>query len=424
MLIPLAGGLGMGVEASNWYLTQRAMQNAADTAAIAAATNGSTTTCTVVGDFCHEAKAAAARFGYSDGVSNVTVTPAYLTSGCPGSLTKCYKVTLVKNLSLELVQAVGYNGTPGVTVNGAHAQQIQVVAIARPKIPVDYCSIALGTGSSFTINGGPNVNFAGCDLFSNGNLKCNGANSDTGVPFGEAVGTSNCGTTALGGQSSLTDPFSGLSSKIPANPCGSTSPGANVPGSTSPAWASPVQICGTATLSGDVNITTPGAELIINNGSLNLNGHTLSTSGSGSLTIIFSGAVATGKTSFTQSPTGSGTIDIAAPSSGTFSGVAIMDNANLTGSGNNMNWNYTGNSPTLKVQGLIYLPNASFSISGAIDLHSNGLSCIGVVAQSILVSGQGSIFANDTQGDTAACAAAGLILPTVPNSGVNMALVQ
>src|SRR5579859_3387721 len=96
MLIPLLGGLGMAAEVSNWYLTQRALQNAADGAAIAAATNGSTneaTKCTVAGDFCREAKAAAAGNGFTDGAANVTVTADYLTAGCPGTLTACYKVS-------------------------------------------------------------------------------------------------------------------------------------------------------------------------------------------------------------------------------------------------------------------------------------------------------------------------------------------
>ena len=40
LLIPLAGGLALGFEISNWYMITRGMQNAADTAAVAAATTG------------------------------------------------------------------------------------------------------------------------------------------------------------------------------------------------------------------------------------------------------------------------------------------------------------------------------------------------------------------------------------------------
>jgi len=39
LIIPLVGALGIGFEVSNWYMTTRGMQNAADAATIAAAIN-------------------------------------------------------------------------------------------------------------------------------------------------------------------------------------------------------------------------------------------------------------------------------------------------------------------------------------------------------------------------------------------------
>src|SRR5690348_5439472 len=68
VLLPaLTGALGLGFEVSNWYVTKRSMQNAADAATLAAAANGSTT-------YLAEAKAVTARYGFVDGVRNVTVT--------------------------------------------------------------------------------------------------------------------------------------------------------------------------------------------------------------------------------------------------------------------------------------------------------------------------------------------------------------
>src|SRR5260370_38404262 len=40
LIVPLVGALGIGFEVSNWYMTTRGMQNAADAAALAAASNG------------------------------------------------------------------------------------------------------------------------------------------------------------------------------------------------------------------------------------------------------------------------------------------------------------------------------------------------------------------------------------------------
>src|SRR5258706_12368520 len=63
----LMGSLALGFETSNWYVTKRNQQNAADAAAIAAATNGGT-------NYAAEAKAVAANYGYCDGADDVTVT--------------------------------------------------------------------------------------------------------------------------------------------------------------------------------------------------------------------------------------------------------------------------------------------------------------------------------------------------------------
>src|SRR5215471_11402735 len=64
-----AGGLGLGFELSNWYRTTHAMKNAADAAAVAAATNGGS-------NYDIEAKAVAAQYGFVNGVNNVTVAAA------------------------------------------------------------------------------------------------------------------------------------------------------------------------------------------------------------------------------------------------------------------------------------------------------------------------------------------------------------
>ena len=58
----LIGATGLSAEVSYWYLSQRSMQNAADSAAIAAATNGTA-------NYLVEAKAAAAKYGFVDGLT-------------------------------------------------------------------------------------------------------------------------------------------------------------------------------------------------------------------------------------------------------------------------------------------------------------------------------------------------------------------
>src|SRR5262249_13050961 len=63
----LLGAMGLGTEVAYWYWHQRAMQNAADAAAIAAAMNGGT-------NYATEAKAVAAQYGFSNGSGSIVVT--------------------------------------------------------------------------------------------------------------------------------------------------------------------------------------------------------------------------------------------------------------------------------------------------------------------------------------------------------------
>src|ERR1700693_5785750 len=63
----LIGAMGLAAEVSLWQLDHRAMQNAADSAPIAAATNGGS-------NYAAEGKAVAAQYGFQDGTKNVAVT--------------------------------------------------------------------------------------------------------------------------------------------------------------------------------------------------------------------------------------------------------------------------------------------------------------------------------------------------------------
>src|SRR5690348_13755924 len=61
------GALGLGIEIGYWRVHQRAMQNAADAAAIAAATNASS-------GYAAEARAVAAQYGFQDSTGQITVS--------------------------------------------------------------------------------------------------------------------------------------------------------------------------------------------------------------------------------------------------------------------------------------------------------------------------------------------------------------
>ncbi len=123
------------------------------------------------------------------------------------------------------------------------------------------------------------------------------------------------------------------------------------------------------------------------------------------MTIVFTGS----NNASSHIPTGGGTLDIAAPTSGTWSGMALYQDPSLT---TNVDISAAGNSPTWNISGMVYLPNSNVTLSGAVSKASNGTTCFGLVVADITINGTGDIFANDT-----GCSAAGLNLPTGGNRG-------
>jgi hypothetical protein len=147
--------------------------------------------------------------------------------------------------------------------------------------------------------------------------------------------------------------------------------------------------------------------LVIENGQLDTNGYTLQTSPTSGLTIVFTGSSSGG---YTHTPTGGGTLDIAAPTSGAWAGVAIYQDPGLT---SGVDISAAGNSPTWDITGLVYLPHSSVTFSGAVNKSSNGASCFVIVSDKLTVNGTGNILANG------GCTTAGLNMPKTRGPLVN-----
>ena len=394
----------MGFEVSNWYMTKHAMQNAADAATIAAATNGSS-------NYNLEATAVAAQYGFVNGSNNVTVT-ASNTAACPSGGNTCYSVTISGYVPLYLSPVVGYKGN--ATLNGKGQQLLNATAVGtQGPTPTQFCLLALASSGAqgITTNGAPKANMTGCNVMSNTTSTCNGHN--LGATIGAAHGSnSGCGITQYSNIPTVADPYSGLASHIPANTCSSypqepakkrdpALPSTNLLSGTVN-WSGNVELCGDIQLTGNVTVDAPSnAVLVIENGQLDTNGYTLTTSSGSGLTVVFSG---TNSGSYTHAPTGGGTLNMAAPTTGSpWAGVAIYQDPSLT---SGLDISAAGNSPTWDITGLVYLPHASVTFSGAVNKSNNGVSCFAMVVDNITVNGTGSIL------DTGQCAAAGLTMPT------------
>jgi Flp pilus assembly protein TadG len=399
----LIGAMGLAAEVSYWHLNQRAMQNAADAAAIAAATNGGST-------YAAEGKAVAAQYGFQDGTKTVTVTVSN-PSTAAGCTANCYTVAISDEVPLFLSQVVGYQGD--ASISGQPASKIVSSAVATSTPAYPYCILALASSGAQGIrtDGSPKSNMNGCNTMSDSTATCNGSNLNAN--FGDAVGTNkNCGVVANSNATPVSDPYASLASNIPTNTCGGSYPQEPTQ-KNSPALPASNQWTGTNNFNGNkvvcgdqqltANTTINNTVLVIENGQLDTNGFTLSGT---NLTIVFSG---TNSASYQHIPTGGGTLNIAGPTTGNWKGVAIYQDPTLT---TNVDISAAGNTPTWDISGLVYLPHASVTLSGAVNKSLNGFSCFDLVVDNILINGTGSIYKDNTQ-----CPQAGLAQPTGGHRG-------
>jgi hypothetical protein len=337
-------------------------------------------------------------------------------------------VTITGMVPLYLSQVVGYKGT--ATANGAPQTSLSATAVATEgTVDPPLCLLALGHSGAEDIvtNGNPKANMTGCNVMSDANAKCNGSN--LGAPWGIAhLTNTNCGVIEVSNAPIVPDPYAYLASNIPGPPatyCPSGYPqepakknGTPLPTSnqwSGTGWPSGAQVVisnGVTyhVMCGDVQLTSstvnaPSGVLIIENGQLDTNDNTLNGSG---LTVVFTGTNTAG---YTYAPTGGGTLNIAAPTSGVWSGIAIYQDPSLT---NGVNMSAAGNSPTWEISGVFYAPYSTVTLSGAVNKSSNGQACFVMVMDQITINGTGDILAGNTPAN---CAAAGVATPmaTVPS---------
>ena len=213
----------------------------------------------------------------------------------------------------------------------------------------------------------------------------------------------------------ITDPFASLSGQIPPNNCPNATLASGYPQEGSAGFAKnpggtisgTVVKCGDQELSADLTLTA-GTLYVIENGALDLNGFTVNANGA---TIIFTGPTITGL-SPSHFPVGSGTMNLTAPTSGSWANVAMYQDPALP-SGTGVDINEAGNTPTWNLNGVVDMPNSNITIRGAIN--KGVTDCFGLVALSLTIDGTGSI-AND--------AGCGPISIPGLTGGNNVALVQ
>lgn len=420
MLVPILGATALAVDVSYWYQKQRSMQNAADSAAIAAAQTGDA-------DYVGMAKGTAARYGYVDGAGSVTVVPSRVT--CPSGTGTCTQVVIGYTSPLFFAPVVGFQGNK----NGGAGQGISALAVAGSTSGTShqFCILTLDKtagANGLLANGVPKADVGGCDIFSNNDLTCHGGNLNAGSAI--AVGTSSvCGGAQISGAPPVPDPYGKDGNKTaPTLPsksdvdtaCGGSYPQIATSGQNKGNPPSGNQIvgtynwstqsnstkilCGDIQLTGDVTLQG-SSTVVIENGWLDLNGHTLKTGTGADATIVFSGSDGY-KHYPTSSVNNSGTIDIKAPSSGNWKGFALYQDPSLKSI---VDVSEAGNAPAYNITGIIYMPNAVVTVKGIINKSGTGYNCNLFIVKNMIIDGTGEIF---KPGSLSECAQAGVDIPS------------
>ena len=429
----LLGAAGLGTEVASWYSTKRVMQNAADLGAASGAmslmANLNRATSTADGYAKKDAKSATAFHGYLNGSNGVSVTvnipPAtgpYASSTYDGQAVEVlvsqpaplYFSGLFMSSGPTIgTRAVGLvNLSKGVCLGALNPTRAQAFSLSGTGNVTISCGIAVysdataancnnanqASNASTYINGSATV--TATSLTTNGNVCVSGnsgsfntPDTQTGTappanPYGSTWGYRNSsGTEVTGTDNSDLTPPTGTTNN------GSFSDSPSSVTTLQPGIYSSISITGTATLS--------AGTYFVEGGNVSMTG-TVST-GTGGATIIMTGT-SPGSSSVGTLTLGASnaSVNLTAPSSGTYAGMAVIQDpaASLDTFNNGGNCQTNCNSiqggPNTNITGAVYIPSGNLTFSGTPNVSSSG--CLQLLADTLAWAGTPSLLVNGCRG--------------------------
>lgn len=355
------------------------------------------------------AAAAAALFAANLGNATFTVSSQNFSESDAGAVAGTATIAVPTRLmssfapSLNLTRSATAAQGVATTTSTSSATDNSCILTLGEQLTVSY--------DVMTFNGSPAVNLTGCSLRSNKSIDCNGhsTGADT-YAVGSIVGCSN----PHSGQAVVPDTYATLASNI-TKVCGANAGGyfwtAN--GAAPAAIASTIipvsrsgyaeiHVCGNLTLDGTAGATLTGSSpasdtvVVVENGGIIMNGGASVVASQ--VTFVLAGGSGSPIVSW---PSGNGTsaasvtLSSSTGASNPWQGIAIYENPSLNV---DMTWK-SGTSFTL--DGVLYFPNASFTVSGQVLAGPTGCSKI-VVGEFTL---NGSV---NLKQSSAACATLGV----------------
>lgn len=371
----LLGFAALATDVGVWYADLRSVQGATDAAAYSASVeyqnSGSIT------DAQDVAKAVAGQGGFVNGAGGVTVTVNMPpTAGGYKGVTGAAEVIIAKRETL--VFSTGFLQTA--------IARSRAVAMPGSAGSGSFCALALDANAEtgLTINGAVALNLGSCGLYVDasganamvtkggavaltaGALSVVGGVSSAGHPAINVTGQSNIGTASV-----LTDPYA--STPVPAaGPCAS--------GPVSGVF-SPGTYCSGISLTGGTSTLSPGVYVIPVGQSFSLAGNAV-VNGTGGVTIILEGSSANAAS---VSVAGTSTLNLKAPTSGTYAGLAIFQDPKAPSTLGVAN-SFGGNS-TVNVTGAMDFSNQDVTFAGVPTTST----CTQLIAWQITFSGASTL---------------------------------
>ena len=410
-LSAIVGFAGLGSEVGAWYYTKRAMQGAADSAAttaaaaLAAATSSGTSVTST--QLTNAGRSVAAAFNFPNGTASTTVAvnnpPATTTNltacSSPFAAFNCYVEVVISQPQTALLSALFLSTGPTITS--------RAVAFANTTAADQGCVLALDRNSDIglTTSGNPALTFTGCALYVNspltpGAVSMNGSatiNTAAAYISGSLSGSGLTATDGIfTGVNPIGDPYAGVSVSWPSpKPDASNNKNCNqknykaTGGKTDTISASgttPYVFCGGLSIQGNSTLNLCPGTYIVDQGTLDLNSGTINappSSGcggtSGGVTIILSND--NGGAPADVVINGNFNVNLQAPSSGSYSGIALFqDRLACAGCKNKINGGSTSN-----ITGAVYFPTNAVEYAGGVA--AGGAQCTQLIAYTITFKG-------------------------------------
>jgi Flp pilus assembly protein TadG len=387
-LTALTGFAGLGVEAAQWYSTKRAIQAAADDAALSAAVaygQGNTS------GYVSDGKSVAGANGFVDGVNNVSVAVTKPPqSGAYANNNSAVQVTIVSPvqpiLSAMFISDFDISATSVALINGtssngcvlalnAAAAGAGTVSGTSTNISLNHCSFDVNSknAAALTMSGGSSLSAADVILGGNDSI----ANNAT-LTVTDAVRIN---------QPAVADPYASRTIPTPGTCNGVHGP---IGGTVT---LSPGTYCGNNAfkINGGASVTLNPGVYILDQTDFNIAGGA-SVTGTG-VTIIL-----TSSGSFNNVGNiiinGGSTVNLTAPTSGTYSGMVFWQDGRAPDANKD---NFSGGT-SMTITGAIYMPSQTVSFSGGNGTNgAGGTGCTQLIANIINFNGN-SQFANNCTG--------------------------